>query len=586
MAKFLVIVESPAKARTINRYLGKGYSVKASMGHLIDLPKNVLGVSLDDNFKPHYVVIRGKEKILKMLKEEAKKAEKVFLASDPDREGEAIAYHISQRLGKDKKAFQRVTLFEITKDSVKNAFLNPGKMDLKKVAAQQARRILDRLVGYKVSPILWKAITYSKGLSAGRVQTVALRLICEREEAIKKFVPQEYWSIVAKLKGSLGDPFEAKLVKIDGKKVEIGDEKRAQEIKAQLLDAEFVVFRIEKKEKKRNPPPPFITSTLQQEAAKTLGFSANKTMKLAQELYEGLEIGEEGAVGLITYMRTDSTRTAPEALKLVRNFIEGEWGKDYLPSEPRIYKEKATIQGAHEAIRPTNVFLRPADLEKYVTKDQLRLYQLIWNRFVGSQMNPALYDATIIEISAKDRYLFRSTGSILKFPGFSILYPKLKDEILLPPLKLEERLILLEIIPSQHFTEPPSRYSEATLIAELEKKGIGRPSTYAPIVSIIQEREYVRIESGKFLPTELGTTVNRLLISRFPNIFDVGFTAEMETELDKIEEGKLNWIQVLQNFYDPFQETLEKAELETKELRKELQKVTDLLCEICGKPLV
>jgi DNA topoisomerase-1 len=594
MPKSLVIVESPTKARTLTKYLGADFEIKASMGHLIDLPKSKLGVDLDDGFEPQYAVIRGKEKVLRGLREAAKGVKAVFLAPDPDREGEAIAWHISQSLGRGSK-FHRVLLFEITKDAVREAFAKPQSIDERKVEAQQARRILDRLVGYKVSPLLWKALTHMRGLSAGRVQTVALRLICEREKEIESFRPQEYWSIGVRLVGEQGVPFEAQLTAVDGARAEIKDADTAHRIAGELRECLYRVQRVERKEKRRFPPPPHTTSSMQQEASRALRFSASKTMRVAQQLYEGLEIGAEGPVGLITYMRTDSVRVADEALGQAREHIERTFGGAYLPGEPRFYREKENIQGAHEAIRPTAPSRAVESVQAFLSPDQLRLYELVWKRFLASQMNPALYQIMVGEIKAGGAgmrsFLLRASGSHLAFDGFLRLYPaseqeRAKTERILPPLVPDEELRLLEVAPRQHFTEPPPRYTEASLIKELERLGIGRPSTYAPIMEVIQERDYVSRDDGRFRPTELGRTVEELLVDLFPDIFSVSFTAEMETELDKIEEGGLTRQQVLANFYAPFSETLAKVESDARSLRRRLEKPAGESCERCGKPML
>lgn len=587
MAGNLVIVESPTKAKTLGKYLGRGYRVMASMGHVIDLPTRELGVDVAKDFRPKYVVVKGREKTLKELFGAAEEAKQVFLASDPDREGEAIAFHIANRLGKDSKKFHRVLLYEITREAVQRALKNPQEIDLAKVEAQQARRILDRLVGYLVSPILWK--TVRKGLSAGRVQSVALRLICEREKDVNAFVPQEYWSIEALLKGK-NNPFEAKLITIGSNPAEIRSEAQAKGIVNELGKAAFRVEQVEKKEKRRNPPPPFITSTMQQEASKQLGFTASRTMAVAQQLYEGVEIGEEGPLGLITYMRTDAVRLNEEAVQQVRGYIAEKFGKAFLPSTPNIFRSKKTAQGAHEAIRPTDVHRIPEALQRYLSKDQGKLYRLIWSRFVACQMSPAVYDTVGVDISAKmfgKIFGLRATGAKLRFSGFLASYrgdDEEKEEAL-PDVEVGERLSPKEILPKQHFTEPPPRYSEASLIKELESRGIGRPSTYAAILSVIQKRDYVSKEKGSLKPMELGVLVNDLLIKRFPDTFDYDFTAEMEEELDKVEERTLGWETVLQNFYAPFKVRLEAVEKQRMAIKQELTK-TEEVCELCGKPMV
>jgi len=588
----LVIVESPAKARTLNKYLGKGFKVKASMGHVKDLPKSKLGVDVEDGFKPTYVTIKGKEKVLRELRKAAKEAEEIYLASDPDREGEAIAWHIAQSLTKkDREKAKRILFYEITKEAVKEALKNPGPIDENKVNAQQARRILDRLVGYSLSPLLWRKV--ERGLSAGRVQSVAVRLICEREEEIEKFVPREYWTLTAHLQRPQSPPpFTAKLSKFQGKKADLPKEEAVQEVLSHLEGATYRVVKVEKKERKDNPKPPFITSTLQQEAARKLGFTAKKTMLLAQQLYEGMDLKEEGPVGLITYMRTDSVRVSPEAQKKARTLIKKLWGKDYLPPRAPQYRSKKSAQEAHEAIRPTEPARTPDSLKGILPSDHWKLYKLIWDRFTASQMKPAVYDVTTVDIQARDA-LFRATGRVLKFPGYTILYTEGKDDnsqsdeetSTLPPMEEGQELELLKLEPKQHFTQPPPRYTEATLVKTLEEKGIGRPSTYATILSTIQERGYVEKKQKRLYPTILGRTVNELLVKFFPRILDVGFTAQMEESLDQIEEGKREWVETLREFYAPFVDELKVAE-EKMERVKKTGKTTDILCDKCGKPMV
>ena len=605
MGKSLVIVESPAKARTIHKYLGANFTVKASVGHIKDLPEKKLGVDIEQDFAPEYVTIRGKNKVIQELKEAAKHVDTIYLAPDPDREGEAICWHIAEELKKAKGVtdnIYRVMFNEITKKAIVEALKHPGPIDLHRVDAQQARRILDRLVGYKISPLLWKKV--QKGLSAGRVQSVALRLICEREKEIRAFVPEEYWSITARLAGKNPPPFEAKLFKIQGAKAKIPNEQKATEIVNALKQAQYIVENITTKESLRNPVAPFTTSTLQQEAARKLRFPAKKTMSLAQKLYEGVEVGEEGPVGLITYMRTDSTRISEDALAEVRTFIAEKYGPDYLPAKPHAYKTQKAAQEAHEAVRPTSVLREPDKIKPYLSKDELNLYTLIWKRLVASQMKPAVLDVTTIDVAA-GVYLFRATGSVIKFPGFMKLYIEGTDEqddqekengngngkesekeLLLPLLEKGELLKLLALTPKQHFTQPPPRYTEATLVKELEKKGIGRPSTYATILSTIEERQYVTKEDRKIAPTELGMVVTDLLVENFPKILDVGFTADLEEQLDQIEEGKLNWIKSLHNFYQPFSQELERAAKEMRNVKKEREEVTDEKCEKCGSPMI
>ena len=589
MGKSLVVVESPAKAKTIHKFLGKGYEVKASMGHVCDLPAKELGVNIADDFRPKYVVIQGKRKILSELKKAAGNADEVLLATDPDREGEAIAWHVANRIARKGDTVHRILFNEITERAIRRAVEHPLALDMNKVNAQQARRILDRLVGYKVSPVLWK--TVRGGLSAGRVQSVALRLICEREEEIQRFVPKEYWSITATLKGADTEPFDAELIRKANRKIAIPNEERAQAIMSELKGAPLRVVDVQRRDQRRDPPPPFITSTLQQEASRKLGFPAWKTMRIAQELYEGIDLEGE-TTGLITYMRTDSTRMAKEAMTQAREYIAGAYGLDYVPQKPRVFRRKKGAQDAHEAIRPTHVSRTPKKIKKFLNDDQRRLYELIWSRFVACQMSSAILDVITVDIKALD-YLFRSSGSTIKFMGFMTLYKKAKEENeearernLPTNLHIGETLALLSLKPEQHFTKPPSRYSEATLIKELEAKGIGRPSTYAEILSKIQDREYVVKEKGRFVPTDLGTTVNQLLLGAFPEIFDIAFTAKMEEELDRIETGKENWVRVIGDFYDSFEQTLKTVNGRRTELKESLQEQTDILCDQCGRKMV
>jgi DNA topoisomerase-1 len=590
MSKSLVIVESPAKARTLSSYLKDDFVIKASVGHVKDLPQSRLGVDIENGFTPQYQVIKGKVKILKEIKNAAEKAKTIYLATDPDREGEAIAWHIAEELKRPRGTIRRVLFNEITARSVREAILRPERLNQDKFEAQQARRILDRLVGYLISPVLWDKVR--RGLSAGRVQSVAVRLLCEREKEIHSFVPQEYWTLQALLEGSAPPSFKATLARVDSKKAEIRNQGEAQAILQDLDHLSFSVKEIERKERRKYPPPPYITSQLQQEAWRKLRFTAKKTMSLAQRLYEGVELGPEGPVGLITYMRTDSVRISAEALQEVRQFIAEKFGPEYLPEKPNVYKSRKTAQEAHESIRPTSLKYDPAAVKSFLNKDQLALYELIWNRFVACQMNPAVYDQTLVGIQA-GKYLFRATGSILLFPGFMTLYIETADENVagedqegrLPELTVGEVLKLLGLTPEQHFTQPPPRYTEATLIKELEEKGIGRPSTYATILDNIQEREYVAKEKGRLYPTELGCLVTDLLVENFPDILDVQFTAQMEDELDKVEEGQLPWVQVLEDFYDPFQKNLEKAKLEMQDVKGK-GVPTDLKCEKCGAPMV
>ena len=579
----LVVVESPAKARTIGKYLGRGYRVKATVGHIRDLPQKELGVDVEKGFRPKYVTIAGKEKTLAELKVAARDAREVLLATDPDREGEAIAWHVAEQVKRGGPPIRRVLFHEITRDAVRRAIENAGDIDERKVEAQQARRVLDRLVGYKASPLLWK--TVKKGLSAGRVQTVALRLIVERERAIRAFTPVEYWSIQALLEKD-GQQFAAKLHQIDGRKAEIPNGEMAHGIVADLAGfSTFPVTDVKRRERRKNPSAPFTTSTLQQEAAKKLGFGSKRTMRVAQDLYEGIEVGDEGAAGLITYMRTDSTRVAESAALQAREYLQSLFGKEFLAAGPQLYatgKKSANAQDAHEGIRPTDPTRRPEHIRRYLSDDQFKLYQLIWQRFMASQMAPAVFDTTTAEFlvqgkgrpSAERRvpraYLFRATGSVIKFQGFLTLYREaheegegraLEDEQPLPPLATGEQIPVREIVPRQHFTEPPPRFSEASLVKELERLGIGRPSTYAQIISTLVDRRYVTLEQRRFSPTELGETVEKVMVRQFPDIFNVGFTSQMEGELDRIEEGELTWQRVLQDFYGPFAASLEKVDL-------------------------
>ena len=594
----LVIVESPAKARTIGRYLGRDYHVAASVGHVRDLPKKELGVDIENGFEPKYETIRGKGKILKELKSKAKKAESIILATDPDREGEAIAYHVAHYLGfeDDQSRFERVTFREITKGAVESALQSPAALDLNKVEAQQARRILDRLVGYQVSPFLWKPIR--PGLSAGRVQTVALRLICEREDEIQAFDSVEYWSITARLERE-EHPFEARLHKIDGKAFTLENEEQAQTVVAAVQNVAFTAGAVKRRERRRNPAPPFTTSTLQQAASKGLRFSARRTMSTAQRLYEGIELGGRGAVGLITYMRTDSTRVAPGAVEAARKWVSGEFGQDYVASSPRLWggKQQKAAQDAHEAIRPTDPALHPDEVRPFLEDDTARLYELIWLRFVAGQMAPALYDTTTIDFDLTaegGEYQFRSTGSILRFQGFTRLYVEateagdrrpIDDLDALPHMDVGDSVLVKGIESAQHFTQPAPRFSEASLVKELEALGIGRPSTYAQIISTIQDRGYVDYEERRFQPTTLGDTVSKLLVRVFPDIFDVEFTSRMESELDRVEDGEIQWQALLGDFYPPFQIQLERGEARSEEIIKEILAAEGETCDVCGEPM-
>jgi len=589
MSKYLVIVESPAKAKTIKKYLGKNYKVLASMGHLRDLPKSQMGVDIENNFEPKYITIRGKGELLSQLKKEAKNSEKVYLATDPDREGEAISWHLSQVLDIDEKAECRITFNEITKAAVQNAIKSPRPINDNLVNAQQARRILDRIVGYKISPLLWKKV--KKGLSAGRVQSVAARLICDREEEIENFVPQEYWTLTANLmKQETKESFEAKFYGSKKQKMELQNEKEVQRVVEQLKNCKYIVRNVKKGERKKSPAPPFITSTLQQEASRKLGFTAKRTMSAAQQLYEGVEIKGEGFVGLITYMITDSVRVAEEAQKAAREYILNKYGKAYVPSAPRQYKGKKGSQDAHEAIRPTNVMLEPDKIKDSLKLDQYKLYKLIWERFLASQMSSAEYDTLSVDIEAGD-YIFKANGQKMKFDGFMVLYVEGSDEEnveesgILPVLEDGEEVQLKKLEQKQHFTQPPSRYTEATLIKALEEKGIGRPSTYAPIITTIITRGYVERDKKQLKPTELGKIITDIMKNYFKDIVDIEFTANMEQQLDEIEEGQKNWVDLLKEFYPNFENTLKEAENDIGEI--EIQdEVTDEKCEKCGRNMV
>jgi DNA topoisomerase-1 len=598
MAKNLVIVESPAKAKTIGKYLGKQYLVKASLGHVKDLPKKDLAVDVDHDFKPVYEVIEGKKKLIQELKQAAKGADAIYLAADPDREGEAICYHLQEELESRKNGpkIYRVMFNEITKNAIQKAFEKPLSVNLHLVDAQQARRILDRLVGYKISPLLWDKVR--RGLSAGRVQTVALRLIVDREREIRAFQKKEYWSIDVNLAAKKPPQLTAHLAKKNDQNVEIPDQAAAEGITTALDGVDYVVRSVTNREKRRNPVPPFITSTLQQEAARKLRFSVKRTMMLAQKLYEGVELADEGAVGLISYMRTDSTRVSNDALDEVRGMIGERYGAEYRPEKPNFYKSKKDAQDAHEAIRPTSSLRTPESLAKFLAEDELKLYRLIWMRFVASQMTPAVFDQTTIEVDAKGKdgaeYLFRATGSVPKFDGFLRIYEEGKDQKdeedeelkhKLPAVTQGEALKFKSILPEQHFTEPPPRFTEATLVKELEADGVGRPSTYASILSTIQDREYVRKDGGKFFPTELGMVVTDLLLESFDDLFDTTYTARMEAELDEIEEGKLDWRMAMSEFYERFQKDLEHAARHMTDIKR-MERPTDFICEKCGKPMV
>jgi DNA topoisomerase-1 len=594
MAKNLVIVESPAKARTLEKILGNDFEVKACGGHVRDLPPKSLGVNVEKDFEPNYQIIKGKEKIVKELKAAAAKAEKIYLAPDPDREGEAIAWHLSVLLAKNGRV-KRIEFHEITKQAVQNAVVHPREIDMRRVNAQQARRILDRLVGYKLSPLLWKKVR--KGLSAGRVQSVTVRLICEREDEISKFKSEEYWDLQATLSNQGGAGIISKLVAKNNKPIAVrpgekgeivSSETDAKKIAEELKNASFSVSEVRKKEHRRYAAPPFITSTLQQEAARKLGYSAKKTMMLAQKLYEGIDLKDEGHVGLITYMRTDSVRIAAEAEDEVRKYIADNFGGSYLPPAPIRYKKKKQAQDAHEAIRPTSVLRSPENVKASLKGDELKLYDLIWKRFIACQMEAAVFDQTSVDIAAGE-YLFRATGSVVRFDGFIRIYEESQDEegekeSSLPALSSGEALTLIDLLPRQHFTEPLPRYTEASLVKELEKRGIGRPSTYAPILSTIQDRGYVEKLGRALKPTEIGKVVNDLLVKHFPQILDIKFTARMEDDLDDILEDKTDWVSVLRDFYGPFEKSLAEANVNMEKVKKEV--LTDELCPECGNRLM
>ena len=586
----LVIVESPAKAKTIQKYLGPGYEVIASMGHVRDLPKSKMGVDTQNDFQPQYTDMKGKEDVIKELKKRAKKCNKIYLATDPDREGEAISWHIAQMLKLDMQDNNRVAFNEITKSGVKNGMSNPHKIDVDLVNAQQARRILDRLVGYELSPFLWKKV--KRGLSAGRVQSVAVRLVVDRENEIRRFVPKEYWSIDAKFTApGSRKVFDAALAVVDGKKLEIPNQAEADNLLERLEGAEYTVKSVKKRITKKQPAPPFITSTLQQEASRKLGFSAKRTMKAAQELYEGVDVEGIGAVGLITYMRTDSLRISDEAKAAAAQYIETVYGKDYLPAEPRNYKSKNNAQDAHEAIRPSTPELTPQRVKSSLTTDQYKLYKLIWERFIASQMANALLDTVSADIEANG-CIFRASGYSVKFEGFMVLYVETSDSAeenkkMLPELKADDKLKLKSIDGNQHFTQPPARYTEASLIKALEENGIGRPSTYAPTITTITSRRYVEHEGKALKPTNLGEVITELMKDHFNKIVDAKFTAEMENDLDEVEHGAKNWVNTLHEFYDDFSRTLRKAEEAMDGKRVKVpDEETDIPCELCGRNMV
>jgi DNA topoisomerase-1 len=600
MEKSLVVVESPAKAKTIRKYLGPGFEVMASVGHILDLPSRSMGVDLESGlFTPHYEPIAGKNKVIADIKKNVRKVSTVFLAPDPDREGEAIAFHIASIVKEarpnDPPVIVRVRFHELTKRAINDAFKHPDELNSHLFDAQQARRILDRVVGYQISPILWKKV--QRGLSAGRVQSVAVRLVVDREREIEAFKKEEYWTIEASAQAHIDPRFQVKLAKIGKQKAEIGNGELAHKIKHELEDQNAQVLGVQKKERIRRPGPPFITSKLQQDAARAFRFSTKQTMRLAQNLYEGVEIGEEGAIGLITYMRTDSTRVSNDALSEVRAFIGRQFGSDFVPKEPNFFKSKKSAQEAHEAIRPTSLEFTPERVRPFLKPEELKLYTLVFDRFVASQMTPALYDQTTIEVE-KEPYLLRATGSILRFSGFLKAYREQTDEddqgakdeeeserIRLPDLKEGDTVLLSKVLADQHFTQPPPRFSEASLVKELEEKGIGRPSTYASIMSTIVDKGYTEKNQGRFIPTELGRVVTDLLIENFPDIMSIEFTASMEEKLDAIEEGHANWIKTLGNFYDPFKQSVEQASEQMRNIKR-MEEKTDVLCEKCSAFMV
>lgn len=588
MSDYLVIVESPAKAKTIEKYLGKKYKVKASMGHIRDLPKSQMGVDVEQNYEPKYITIRGKGPVLKELKTAAKKAKKIYLAADPDREGEAIAWHLANSLDIDTTSNCRVVFNEITKDAIKESFKHPRPIDMDVVDAQQARRVLDRLVGYNISPLLWKKV--KKGLSAGRVQSVAVRLIIEREQEIKEFIPEEYWTIKAEFLTKNNKSFEGAFYGMDGKKIELKSETEVQTVLKKLEENSFSIKNVTKKERKRNPSPAFITSSLQQEAARKLNFRAKKTMMLAQQLYEGIDLGKEGTVGLITYMRTDSTRISDTAKQETKEYITSNYGKEFAVPMEKKESKKANAQDAHEAIRPTSTFRDPNSIKEFLSRDQFRLYKLIWERFVASLMSPAILDTVSVDVVQGD-VLFRSTGSTVKFAGFMKVYVEGNDdadeekEKMLPPLKVGDGVFSKDITPKQHFTQPPPRYTEARLVRTLEELGIGRPSTYAPTLDTIQKRGYVALDNKRFVPTELGEIVCELILEFFPEIINAEFTADLETNLDNIEEGKVNWVSIIDGFYHEFEKRLEKAEAEMQEIEIKDEPAGED-CDQCGHEMV
>jgi DNA topoisomerase-1 len=589
MGKSLLIVESPTKARTLNRYLGDRFDIRASVGHIKDLPENELGIDIENEFEPYYKVIKGKEKVIRDLRKAAKSAESIYLAPDPDREGEAIAWHIAEELRSSRKDIYRVLFNELTRNAIETSLKKPGELDQQKFEAQLARRLLDRLVGYQISPILWDKLR--RGLSAGRVQSVALRLICERETEILAFDSEEYWTIIALLEGEVEPQFEARLWRRGDDKIKISNQEQASELVSALEQASYQVVKVEKKKRSRTPAPPFITSTLQQEAARKLRYTAQRTMAIAQRLYEGIELGTKGAVGLITYMRTDSTRIAKEAVADGRSWIRDNLGAEYLPKKAPVYPSRKGTQDAHEAIRPTAVDRTPKEMAAYLKKEELALYELIWKRFVASQMSPAQLDQTVMQVAAGE-FILRASGTVIRFPGFMQLYIEgsdngeagLEEGLKLPDLKEGSSLKLIEVKPKQHFTQPPPRFTEASLIRELEEKGIGRPSTYASIMGVIQKKEYTKKEKGRFKPTELGMLVNDLLVANFPEVLNVAFTAQLEAKLDQVESGSQGWLQVIEEFYQRFHQAVERAQTEMTDVKRE-GVPTDIDCEQCGKKM-
>jgi DNA topoisomerase-1 len=592
MSSSLIVVESPAKVKTIKKFLGPDYQVMASVGHVKDLPKSTLGIDIQKDFSPTYQIMETKKKVLSEIKKVAEKSDNIYLAPDPDREGEAIAWHIAEEVGLGKKPIYRVLFNDLTKGTVISALEHPTELDFNKYEAQQTRRILDRLVGYQISPILWEKV--QRGLSAGRVQSVAVRIICDREAEIRSFISEEYWNLTAVLTGQTPQPFEARLIKIDSKKAKLSNEQEVKGLLEILGNTPYTVGKIEKKELKRQAPPPFTTSKLQQEASRWFRFSAKKTMTVAQKLYEGIDLGKEGSVGLITYMRTDSVRISEDALKDARKFIGENYAPEYLPAKSRVFKTSDRAQDAHEAIRPSSMDYKPQDIRQHLTEDQFKLYQLIWNRFVASQMNPMISAQTTIDITAA-HCLFRAQGSTLIFPGYSVLYSERKEEgaddengtgeKMLPLVGERETLNLQALKPEQKFTQPPPRFTESSLVRELEENGIGRPSTYATILSTIQERNYVELKERKFYPTELGLLITELLVKNFPRILNIEFTASLETQLDQIAEGAQNRLAALSLFYDSFRGELDEAKAHMRNVKKQAEP-TDLICEKCGLPMV